>query len=92
MKLEIEEKDLDSIASRVLSRLKPLLKATEIDTIMTIGDLASYLKVKESWIYERTHRNEIPFYKQGNKLFFRKNDIDSWLKEGFFPCIKKRLD
>ena len=43
MKLEIEEKDLESIASRVLSRLKPLLKATEIDTIMTIGDLASYI-------------------------------------------------
>lgn len=43
--------------------------------------LSEYLGVSENKIYSWVKRKEIPFYRVGRLLKFRKEDIDSWMLE-----------
>lgn len=82
MKFELEEKDLDVIAEKVVSCLTPLLSIgvkTEDDTIFTVESLSKYLSVSEQWVYERVQLKEIPFIKIGKFIRFKKGSIDKWL-------------
>jgi excisionase family DNA binding protein len=47
--------------------------------ILTINDLSDFLKIKKSSLYARVEKKEIPHYKIGNLIRFRKNDLDRWL-------------
>lgn len=83
MKFELEEKDLDAIAEKVVSCLKPLFSRgadkTEDDTVFTVEGLSKYLSVSEQWVYERVQLKEIPFIKIGKFIRFKKGSIDKWL-------------
>jgi excisionase family DNA binding protein len=85
MKTELEQQDIEEIADRVIEKLKPLIsgdsKPESGDTIFDVESLAQYITVKEQWIYEKVHNNEIPHYKVGKYLRFRKSKIDEWLKK-----------
>jgi hypothetical protein len=53
------------------------------DDILTPSELASRLKVRTSWIYEKTRdrqRNPIPCFHIGRYLRFSWPDICSWLE------------
>ena len=45
------------------------------------AELASFLGVKLSTIYNWTHIGYIPHVKMGKLLRFRKDSIDEWLKK-----------
>jgi excisionase family DNA binding protein len=47
--------------------------------IMTVKDIANFLQMKESWVRQRVHKDEIPYYKIGNLVRFNFKDITSWL-------------
>ena len=83
MKTELEQQDIEVIAKRVVELLKPVLanngRNEDKDTIFDVKGLALYLKVSEKFIHKRTHLKQIPYYKVGGKLLFRKKDIDKWL-------------
>ncbi|GAN33479.1 MAG: DNA-binding protein [Candidatus Brocadia sp. AMX2] len=57
------------------------------DELMNVKELAQYLKVKESWVYEKKLKKEIPFLKAGRFLLFKKKDIDLWLKNPYAPSL-----
>ena len=48
--------------------------------IMTIGEVADYLKVTERTIYRLAGAKQIPAFKVGGSWRFSKADIDSWIK------------
>lgn len=50
--------------------------------LMTIDDLANYLKVSRRTIYEWLKSNKIPALKLVGQWRFRKDRIDSWLDSG----------
>ncbi len=83
MKIEIDDLQLvDAIVDKVVKRLGPLLKQfseSNDDELMDVKGLAAYLKVKESWVYEKVHTRQIPFQKAGRFPRFRKKNIDKWL-------------
>ena len=83
MKIEIDDTVLiDSIVEKLLERLEPLLEQspkTNDNELMDVKGLAEYLKVKESWVYEKIHTKQIPFVKAGRFPRFRKKHIDKWL-------------
>jgi len=56
---------------------------------MNISEVAKYIKVAKTSIYGMTHRNTIPHYKSGKRLYFKKSDIDEWI---FSKRIKTRSD
>jgi excisionase family DNA binding protein len=48
--------------------------------LLTIEELSAYLNIKVSSLYAKAERNEIPVYKIGNLLRFRKSEVDAWLQ------------
>jgi excisionase family DNA binding protein len=51
------------------------------NTIMTIGEVADYLKVTERTIYRLAGAKQIPAFKVGGSWRFSKADIDRWIRE-----------
>jgi excisionase family DNA binding protein len=51
-----------------------------INNLMTIDDLAGYLKVKRRTIYEWLKHNKIPAVKLVGQWRFKKDKIDAWLE------------
>jgi excisionase family DNA binding protein len=47
--------------------------------IMTIDEVAKYLRLHKSTIYRMVRDSQIPASKIGNQWRFRKDIIDSWL-------------
>ena len=46
--------------------------------VMTVREVAEYLKVKDSTIYRLVANREIPGFKVGGSWRFRKTEIDQW--------------
>lgn len=51
----------------------------EIKRLMTAEDVAELLHMKISWVRQRVHKDEIPYYKIGNLVRFNRADILEWL-------------
>lgn len=51
--------------------------------LMTVEDVASYLRVAERTIYDWAQKGDIPCGKLGASWRFRRADIDQWLAEKF---------
>ena len=51
------------------------------NAIMTIGEVADYLKVTERTIYRLAGAKKIPSSKVGASWRFSKADIDRWIRE-----------
>lgn len=49
--------------------------------IMTIKEVAEYLKIKEKTAYHLSAKGEIPAFKVGRSWRFRKRDIDRWIEQ-----------
>ena len=49
--------------------------------ILTVRDLAVYLKIKPITIYKYVSIGKIPGFKVGASWRFKKHTIDSWIKE-----------
>lgn len=56
-----------------------MLKKIDEEMILTIKDVAQYLKVAEKTIYRLAAANKIPAFKVGGTWRFRRADIDSWI-------------
>ncbi|MFQ5956946.1 MAG: helix-turn-helix domain-containing protein [Candidatus Brocadiales bacterium] len=89
MKFDTEELNqiADAVSGKVFERLKPLLSSKDNgnDTIFTVETLSEYLCVPKKKIYDMTHLKEIPHFKVGRGLRFRKSDIDTWLQDSYTP-------
>ena len=55
------------------------------NAIMTIGEVADYLKVTERTIYRLAGAKQIPAFKVGGSWRFSKADIDGWIREQSMP-------
>ncbi len=58
------------------------------DAVMTIGDLAKYLKLSTSTLYKLCAEGKVPGQKVGRHWRFRKAVIDHWLGEVARPETK----
>lgn len=52
-------------------------RATEV---MDVKDLAAYTKQAVQTIYNRVHRNEIPHFHQGARVYFFRDEIEAYLR------------
>ncbi len=53
----------------------------EMSDVLTIQELASYLKIPKSTLYKLVREGKIPSQKIGRHWRFRKGTIDRWLDE-----------
>ena len=49
--------------------------------IMTIKEVAEYLKVKEKTAYKLVAEGKIPGFKVGGSWRFKKSEIEKWIEE-----------
>ena len=93
MKTTLEPEDIQAIAEKVIEKLKPVLsgngKQAGNDELFNIQDVCNYFKVSKQWVYERTHLNEIPFYKIDGHLRFKKLELDKWLQKYHVSAVPK---
>jgi excisionase family DNA binding protein len=54
-----------------------------MDEIMTIEDVAKYLKLKPQTIYTWAQNGKIPAVKLGKEWRFKKSIIDKWFNQHF---------
>ena len=78
---DIIERTADETSSRIEKAALKNEKA-EDDKIFVVKTVAKYLDLKQSTIYALTCRKEIPHYKRGKKLYFKKSEIDKWIETG----------
>jgi excisionase family DNA binding protein len=77
MRTALDQEDIELIAQRVLEVIKPFLTIKEDDKgiIFSVNELAEYLRVSTKWVYD--HAYELPHFKLGGFLRFKKKEIDS---------------
>ncbi|AYD49083.1 MAG TPA: helix-turn-helix domain-containing protein [Arachidicoccus soli] len=66
-------------------------KQRETESILDIDGVQKYLSMKRSSIYQKTHKKEIPHYKKGKALYFLKEELDQWVRQGRRP-MKGEID
>lgn len=49
--------------------------------IMTMKEVADYLKINDKTAYKLTAEGKIPSFKVGGAWRFKKSEIDSWIAE-----------
>ncbi len=49
------------------------------ERMMNVAQVADYLGVKASWLYDNYRAEGIPTYRVGRGLRFRQSDLDKWL-------------
>ncbi len=83
MEIKINETELAAkIAAIVIEAITPLIaqaKSPSDDNIFDVRSLAAFLKVDAGWIYRQIHKKNIPFFKAGKYVRFRKSEIEDWL-------------
>ncbi len=52
------------------------------DEVMTLDELAAYLKLPKSTLYKQVQEGKIPGQKIGKQWRFGKRAIDSWINKG----------
>ena len=75
---EIILEKLDRIENAI-EKLKMSNQNVDLDINMEIEEVAKYINLSKVSIYGLTNRKQIPHYKVGKKLFFKKSEIDNWI-------------
>jgi predicted DNA-binding transcriptional regulator AlpA len=76
------------------SELKALLlqKANnkpEIETPVQLNEVVPLTGLTKPTLYGYVQRNEIPYHKKGNRLYFFKTEIIDWIKTGKQKTLKE---
>ena len=69
---------LSTIENLLLNTSNP----TETDQLLTIQQAGELIKLTVPTIYGYVSRNEIPFSKKGKRLYFSKQELTDWIKQG----------
>lgn len=49
--------------------------------ILNLDQATEYLSLSKSTLYKFTSQREIPHFKKGKKIYFRKKELDDWLTQ-----------
>ncbi len=61
---------------------KSPLEASEANEFLNVEEAAKFLDVSKSTLYKKTSKKEIPFYKRGKQLRFKRTELTEWLEQG----------
>jgi len=61
----------------------------EIEPPLNIKEVSKLTELSVPTLYGYVQRNEMPYYKKGNRLKFFKSEIIDWIKEGKVKSISE---
>ena len=59
---------------------------------LNIDELSQYLGIKKSNLYGKVERKEIPFYRWGRLIMFKKDEIDAFMAKCRVECFDIRKE
>jgi len=74
---EVQMSKQGQILDAVVS-VREVLNLIESDRYLDLKEAAEYLPLSERTI--REHLNEIPHFRYGKKIIFRKSELDRWME------------
>lgn len=94
--IEIDKDEFSIIVSRAVhtaltnAGLHSIFSPSKEDEdIMTAEEVCKLLNMKKSGLYQKTHQRQIPFMKQGKKLYFSRQAINEWLQSGGVATLEQ---
>ena len=81
----LNEEEFNLFLKKSLSEILPQLLSDARKSLPDILDMrqaAEFLKLKINTLYEKTSRRLVPFFKKGNKLYFRRDELQQWIQDG----------
>jgi excisionase family DNA binding protein len=78
--------EVQELKALLLQSLQP---HSDIETPINIKDVSTLTELSLPTLYGYVQRNEIPYYKKGNRLKFFKSEIIDWIKTGKQKTIKE---
>lgn len=61
-------------------------------TVLTIDDTALLTGYSIKYLRSLIADREIPYYKRGNRLYFRRDDVEGWMQEERVPTRQEVAD
>ena len=81
---------IQQVQSEILALLSNKAKPQpEIETPINLKDVSKLTELSTPTLYGYVQRNEIPYYKKGNRLKFFKSEIIDWIKTGKQKTLKE---
>jgi excisionase family DNA binding protein len=74
-----EEKDFKPVKKRMAGKRRQAGQESALAGMLTVTELADYLKISRSMIYRLLKGGEIPGFKIGSDWRFNSDEIDQWL-------------
>jgi excisionase family DNA binding protein len=72
---------LNTIESLLRNVRKDDKAPVAISEVLNLNQAAEYVSLSKSAIYKKTSERNIPHFKQGKKLYFKRSELDGWLTE-----------
>lgn len=81
---EILEPIIDDCVTRAMNKYINTMKYDQPPevAVFDITAAAKYLSLSKSTLYQHSFQRRIPHYKQGKRIYFRKDDLDQWITKG----------
>ncbi len=57
------------------------MQAKPVSSVLTVDELAEYLKISKSTLYKLAQEGSIPGQKVGKHWRFHKDTVDDWLRQ-----------
>jgi excisionase family DNA binding protein len=73
---------LKSALREILTENKSEPEGEQRSQIFNVKEAAKFLKLQITTLYEKTSRKLIPHFKKGNKLYFNRAELETWIGGG----------
>ena len=60
-------------------------KRSVLNEVMTVSEVAVYLRVNPQTVYRKAKAGELPAVRIGRAIRFRKSELDDWMKMAVQP-------
>lgn len=64
-------------------------KPAAIDRLLTVRELAEFLRLTPKGVYAMVEARRIPFIRVSNRVRFRQSDVINWLEENRVPSVER---
>lgn len=77
---ELILKKLDTIEQLLRNAPQPIFQTkADVREVLNLEQAAEYVSLSKSAIYKKTSERNIPHFKKGKKLYFKRFELDAWL-------------
>ncbi|RLJ60774.1 AlpA family transcriptional regulator [Lacinutrix venerupis] len=82
--LILNETLLDQLVDKLVNKIANSSQNHQNDSeeLLDVTQTSQLIKLTKPTLYGLVHKNKIPFYKKGKKLYFYKSEILKWIDSG----------